>query len=78
MSSNVNRLAEFEQKLTVLEGGGFSPGAKNAFNALYTEYGFPGIEAMHNAGYDDPQKVWDFYVSCHKSVSEMAQKLNLE
>jgi hypothetical protein len=74
--SNVNELAELEQKMTTTHGG-VSPGARMAFDRLYQQFGFDGVKAMHDAGYDGPEKVWDFFLKCHESVSEMAAQLNL-
>ncbi len=74
--SNVNKLAALEVTMTMVAGR-VSPGAKVAFDAFYLQYGFPGIQAAYDAGYNNPGDLWDFYIQCGKSVSMMAEALNL-
>lgn len=75
--SNVDRVWELQKQMTMTEGGEV-PGAKKVFDEFYRLYGLTGIEALCNAGYNNPEKLWDFYLICYSMISSMAQRLDLE
>jgi len=75
MKSQVQRLLELETAMTVHDGG-YVMGAKTAFDQVYGTYGYHGVKALHDAGYDEPTKLWDFYRDCKRSDSEMMSRIN--
>ena len=78
MVSTTQRVADLQLQMTHGEDGKV-PGATRAFDAMYRQYGLPGIEKLNEAGYDNPEKLWDFFSEeCYQQANEMNRKLNLK
>ena len=71
----VQKLFDLENVLTTSRS---HPGGLKAYEEMHRFYGLDGVQALYDAGYNTPEKLWDFWQKCNEYVPEMAHRLGLD